>query len=142
MWFIQCLVGTIILTAIVCAYAHFKYGSVRFGLLAARGHQLVVSPASRDLGTLPNGATVSVHVEVANLTSREVRVIGSKVSCSSCLSLAGELPDLIPPMGRVGFDVTLTMNEVGDTVDRSVYIFTDSTAAPVLRSTFVARLLR
>jgi hypothetical protein len=84
------LAGAACVLGIGGAASIVTFGSVDAGLAYLRGEQLYASPFSVALGTVTAGDAGDFTVTVRNLSSRPLRLLGAKTSCS-CITSA-ELP--------------------------------------------------
>jgi Protein of unknown function (DUF1573) len=120
-WIILLLFGTTISVFLVLSWAY--YGSVRLGILAIAGKQLVSEVGELSVGTLEVGEQRVLVFHLRNLTGRPINIVGSQSKCT-CTS-AEKLPLVVPPGGRLPLRVTYRADKAAN-VNETMRLFTDS----------------
>ena len=104
-------------------YASWKTGSFQLAWPYLQGQKLVIRPQFLNLGVRPRKSVAESSVEIANIGSQVVTLVGAQPSCG-CLTVS-EFPIEIPP----GTSHTLllklsTLGEAGN-INHTVKIFSD-----------------
>jgi len=117
------------LSAMSCAYAVVRFGSLRSALAFARGERLVVEGGVRDLGDLPLGSEHEVRVTIRNLGRSSIRILGAKSSCS-CMA-AADKPRGVPPGESRAILIHLHVDRESE-IAGEVTLYTDEPNRPEL----------
>ena len=127
-WFVTaCLLA--FMTGGLGLWSVIGYGSVSNGIAYLSGRSLLIDEEVIDLGVVRPNARARAAVVVRNLGRAEVRLLGSRSSCT-CTVLAG-LPRLLPPRSAARFEVEVRVPDRAMSVDSAVEIFADH---PTIRS--------
>lgn len=109
--------------AVLSLVAVARYGSIRIGLLATTGQQLVSEETEQSVGKLGVGERRVVPFHLRNLTARPITIVGAQANCT-CTS-AERLPMVVPAGGRLPLHVTYHAQRPTE-VSEAVRLFTDS----------------
>ncbi len=102
-----------------------------------RGQRVFTREATVDYGAIPAGGVGEARVEVVNLTSTPVRVVGGTSDCS-CTAVK-DLPVEVPPGGSVTVAVRLKAPDATGNFQRTAWLWTDAPGHQSLPLTLVAR---
>lgn len=117
------MLSSLAVLVVLSLAAVMRLGSVKAGLLAVTGQQLVPEESELSVGTLEVGDQQVVIFHLTNLTDRPITVVGSQSNCT-CTS-AERLPLMVPARGRSPLRVTYRAQTAAD-VSETVRLFTDS----------------
>ncbi len=132
--------ATLVILAMAVTYGHQRFGSPRAAWAYARGERILIDGRTQDLGEVRSGETRKVRYALTNLSSRPVRILGSRMSCTC--TVAESLPEACMPGGKtiIRLDFSPSPSMANQTVDEIVRLFTDEANNPELVLTFTARV--
>ena len=125
----------------LAGYGVARFGCVPFALAYLRGERLVVDDASRQLGPVAVGEKRQIRYKLTNLSSTEVRVLGSNSPCAC--TVVNSMPDSFPAGSSrdVGIEFSpIPEQPRGDYVG-VIRLFTDSDVNAQLELKFVGRII-
>lgn len=106
-----------------------KTGSYYGALALVRGEELRLDAQQHKLGLVSPGSEKIIKCSVTNLTSRRVRLVGSRSSCA-CTEIISKFPDELSPFGHKDYTLKVSVPKRGKEFYGSVEIFTDSAKQP------------
>lgn len=109
--------------AFVLVAAHIRFGSISKALDYVRGDRLLPDSALKSFGSVERGASPIIRFHIGNHSSKNVRILGTNVSCT-CL-VVRRSPQFIPPGGDGVVDVQVVTKEKAGDVSASLVIYSD-----------------
>ena len=107
----------------IFGYASWKTGSFLLAWPYLQGHRLVISPRLLDLGVLPRQTVVDSSVEITNLGSSVITLVGAQPSCG-CLTPAA-FPIKIEPGQSHTLTLKLATPKEAGVIEHSLKVFSD-----------------
>jgi hypothetical protein len=131
-------VGAVLLGAVLCGLATWRFGSPRVALACARGDRVVVEPSLLNLGECGAGESRRLTYRIHNLSARPLGVMGGTTTCT-CVATSG-LPLVIEPWGTEQLIVDVSLRSRGEDFRHTVTWFMDCPTEPRVDSRIVATL--
>jgi hypothetical protein len=115
-------IGLLLLGAVV-GYARVRTGSIALVWPYLRGERLLFEPARLALGEVPRGEIVEREVRVVNLSSGELRLLGSQKTCG-CIAL-DDFPIKIAPGEERRLRLKIGVPREAGRLEHYVRVFSD-----------------
>jgi hypothetical protein len=138
-WVLRACLGAAIVLIAVYAIAWRWLGTSEAAWALLHGDEIVVIPATVDLGDCLAGDAKELELRVVNLSSSRVTLTGVHTSCS-CI-LASALPEVLEPRGASTLRMTVHASGDRGSFARQAVLYTDSKASPQLPIVVVGRIL-
>lgn len=114
------------------------FGSIQLVAAYLKGHRVAAPPAFLEFTSQGHGNEYCGQFEVVNLSSKSVRIVGSRTNCS-CVRVIG-LPKEIPPFGRASIDVRCLFSGHSKELSEAVVLIADTGSLNVLTTRISAVL--
>jgi hypothetical protein len=133
--FIKRLGGTlcllVLMVGVFSAWATLRFGAIRAGIAYVAGEPVFVDRDVIDFSTMKEGEHYTASFSVRNLSSGNIRLIGSKSSCS-CAVVEG-IPTVIEPGETTMARVRLHPRVASKPISESIDLYTDNSEGRTIR---------
>jgi len=107
-----------VLLASLSAFGYLRYGSIHNTLAAVRAETLIADSQSKSFGIVDGSKPVPVEFRLTNLSSRPIRILGSRTRCT-CVAVDA-LPITIGPhqshLFRLTIDAAGEARDIGEDI--------------------------